>query len=137
MTPELPDQTHVHTQADLEVLWRRLLGDLGFGRSTLWMLLLKDDGLVLPVVVPVDDIPERPTSGIEGLTEMLHHVVPPGGSVAFLLSRPGPDAPLSPAEKAWTRALAVVSSQVGATVWPVHRANDDALRVCSPDDLAA
>ncbi len=127
----------VHTQADLESFWRRLMGDLGFSRTTLWLVMLDDAGKVLPTIVPIDDIPSRPTDAIERLTELLSHLVPPGGSVAFLLTRPGPDGPITLPERAWTRALGIVSGNVGARTWPVHRANDQALRACTPDDLAA
>ena len=137
MTPQLHEPTTIRTQADLEALWRRLMGDLGFGRTTLWMLMLDGDGEVLPVVVPIEDIPARPTDAVENLTQILTYVVPTGGSAAFLLSRPGPDGPLTASERAWTRALGYVGRNVGPTVWPVHRANDQALHVCTPDDLAA
>jgi hypothetical protein len=137
MTPHLDEPTTIHTQADLEALWRRLMGKLGFGRTTLWMLMLDASGEVLPVVVPIDDIPSRPADAVENLTEILSGVLLPGGSAAFLLTRPGADGPITTSERAWTRALQVVARNVGATVWPVHRANDEALRVCTPDDLAA
>jgi hypothetical protein len=137
MTPHLDEPTTVRTQAELEALWRRLMGDLGFGRTTLWLLLLEGTGDVLPVVVPIDDIPTRPTDAVERLSGLLVHLVPPGGSVAFLLTRPGADAALTPSERAWVRALEIVARNVGSTVWPVHRANDEALRACTPDDLAA
>ena len=132
-----PDLTPVHDQTDLEALWRRLMGELGFSRTTLWWLLIEADGTPVPTLIPFDDIPTRPTDAVERLTAVLVHLVPAGGSVAFLLTRPGVDGPLTPSERAWTRALQIVSRNVGSTVWPVHRANDQALHVCSPDDLAA
>ena len=137
MNPQLDEPTVIRTQTDLEALWRTLMGDLGFSRTTLWLLLLDHAGEVLPVVVPIEDIPARPTDAVEKLTEMLTHVVPPGGSAAFLLTRPGTDGPLTTSERAWTRALAIVGGNVGSTLWPVHRANDEALHVCTPDELAA
>ena len=139
MTTLLPpdQQPPIRTQSDLEALWRSLMGPLGFSRTTLWMLLLGPDGRPLPHVIQVDDIPTRPTGAVENLTGLLTGLVEPGGSVVFLLSRPGVDGPPTPSERAWTRALQVVGRNLGPTVWPVHLANDQALRVCTPDDLAA
>jgi len=137
MNPQLDEPTVIRTQTDLEALWRTLMGDLGFSRTTLWLLLMDHAGEVLPVVVPIEDIPSRPTDAVENLTGVLTHVVPPGGSAAFLLTRPGADGPLTPSERAWTRALEVVAANLGPTRWPVHRANDVALRPCTPDELAA
>ena len=139
MTTLLPPEAQppVHSQADLEALWRDFMGPLGFSRTTLWIVFLEADGTLLPTVLPIEDIPSRPTDALDGLTEVCRGLTPAGGSVAFLLTRPGPDEPITPAERAWTRALGLVGQRVGATVWPVHRANDDALRACTPDDLAA
>ena len=113
------------------------MGKLGFGRMTLWLVFLEADGSVLPAIVPIEDIPPRPTDELVGLTDLCRHFVQPGGSVAFLLTRPGADAPITPAERAWTRALGIVGQRLSSTVWPVHRANDEARRACTPDDLAA
>ena len=132
-----PFQSPIRNQADLETLWRALMGELGFSRTSVWLMLLEADGTPVPTLVPIDDIPTRPTQAVENLTGLLVGLVPAGGSVAFLLTRPGPDSELTPMERAWTRALQVVSRNVGATVWPVHRANDEALHVCRTDDLAA
>lgn len=138
LSPGRPDQQPpIRTQSDLEALWRRLMGDLGFSRTTLWLVLLDADGRPTPVVIPIDDIPPRPVDAVEHLTGLLAHLVQPGGSVVFLLSRPGPDGPPTSSERAWIRALEIIGGNVGSTVWPVHRANDQALRVCTPDDVAA
>jgi hypothetical protein len=136
-TTPAPDLSPIRCQADLEHLWRTLMGRLGFSRTSLWFVLLGADGTPFPTVVPLDDIPSRPTQAVDNLTSLLTHLVEPGGSVVVLLTRPGADGPLTPSELAWTRALEVVQRNVGSVSWPVHRANDDALRVCSPDDLAA
>jgi hypothetical protein len=138
MTLRTPsDQPPVRTQSDLEALWRDLMGPLGFSRTTLWTLLIEADGRVPGDLLPLDGIPARPTEAVERLTLLLRQLVPPGGSVAFLLTRPGDDSVITPDERAWTRALEIVGRTVGSTVWPVHRANDEALRACTPDDLAA
>jgi hypothetical protein len=137
MTAHLDVPHTIHTQADLETLWTGLMGDLGFSRTSLWLLFLEADGTVVKGLTAIDDLPTRPTDAVENLTGLLSQVVPPSGSVAFLLTRPGPDSALTPMERAWTRALQIVSRNVGTSVWPVHRANDEALHVCSPDELAA
>ena len=56
--------------------------------------------------------------------------------VAFLLTRPGCGGMTSD-DRAWARALTAAVRRAGLPAWPVHRANNDELVVCSPDDLAA
>ena len=56
-----PFRATVHTQADLEQLWRRLMEPLGFAGHTLWMLMIRDDGEVFPEVVQITDMPPAPT----------------------------------------------------------------------------
>lgn len=50
----------VATAQDLVRFWVALMGDGGFGRRTLWLVLFDDDGRPAPAVVPVDDIPLTP-----------------------------------------------------------------------------
>ena len=56
-----PFRATVHTQADLEQLWRRLMEPLGFAGHTVWMLMIRDDGEVFPQVVQITDMPPAPT----------------------------------------------------------------------------
>lgn len=130
----------VRTQDDLHRLWRMLMGPLGFGGRSLWLLALDADNRPTPLLLQVEDLPRRPTkSELDGVVQMCKHFVegPVGaGSVVFLLSRPGRRG-LTPDDAAWARGLHEAVRRSGLPFWPVHRANDDELCVCTPDDLAA
>lgn len=123
----------VRTQADLHLLWRRLMGRLGFAAPQIWALLLDDGRLLRPI--KLEELPYAPSPDadvrIGCFAEMLMGI---GGDLdadvrlAFLFARPG-GATRTPADLAWARLLAPHSP------WPVHLANDRELTVASPDDL--
>lgn len=125
------DVPPVRTPADLDRLWRRLMGDLGFAAPQIWTLLLRDGRLIRPITL--DQVPVTPTSDA---AQRLGHVVEAVQGLdaeplecAFLFARPGP-AERTPSDLAWARLLAVHSP------WPVHLANDHVLTVVAADDLA-
>ena len=129
----------VRTQADLHRLWRALMGPLGFGGRSLWMLLLERDGQPTKHLVQIDDMPAAPDEIMQDqlahfLSDLLQELGP--CQVAFLLSRPGRDG-LTEGDRAWASVLDGVVRREGLRVWPVHRANDRELVVIAPDDLAA
>lgn len=137
-TPSLGEVTDlpIHSQADLDRLWRALMGDLGFSHRRLWVLLVCDDGRPIPHVVQIDEIPETPgDDDLVRLLEMCQHLDDEAG-VAVLLSRPGRDG-LTATDKAWGAALLAAARATGVSCWPLHVANDVAIRVVAPDDLAA
>lgn len=127
----------VRTPADLHALWRRLMGSGGFGCASIWVAFLAADGVVQPVLMPVDDIPSEPDHGaVRNLARVVADVVDDGtgASVALLLSRGGPSG-MTDADRRWARAL--VEGFRGLTRWPVHLATTDRVQVFAPDDLIA
>lgn len=54
------DAPPVRSEADLLVRWRQLMGPWGFGGRSLWVLWFDEVGRQLPIVVPIDDIPDAP-----------------------------------------------------------------------------
>ncbi|MGI8459021.1 MAG: hypothetical protein ACR2LI_13035 [Propionibacteriaceae bacterium] len=132
-TPDLADvrDRPVRTARDLQIFWEALMGEGGFGRRSLWLSFLETDGLPVPHVVPIDDLPVRPDeTAVNGLALMVRELVENGevAAVVMLLSRPGPDTKTAD-DRAWARALAPLS------VWPVHLATTDLVQVFAPDDL--
>lgn len=110
----------VTTVQDLAALWSSVLADGGFGRRSLHVLILDDEGRPAPVVVPIDDIPEVPTAAeIDGFGRLLEHLEGFGTPV-LLLSRPGPSAVMEP-DRQWARALQRLTPR-----WPVHLGTEDA-----------
>ena len=124
----------IRNRVDLEHLWRALMGELGFSRRCLWLLFLTPDGRPGPLI-PIDDLPDGPYDvPVDDLVALCREILQGpggGGSVAFLITRPGRD-PWHIGDRAWGRYLTAAAQElggedVGGRVWPVHRANDAAL----------
>lgn len=132
------DLPPIRTQEDLHRVWRMLMGPLGFGGHSLWVLLLDEDARATPALVQIEELPPLPDLRMrEQLVRFLHHLVDGSeGSVVFLLTRPGRTG-ITVGERRWARALGDVARRAGLQPWPVHRANDHELVVVAPDDLAA
>jgi hypothetical protein len=123
LTPA-PQSTVVSSAADLAELWRALMGDGGFGRRTLWLGVLDASGRTTPVLVPIDDIPRRPSeSDAAGLRRILSDIAG-YGTVVMLLSRPGSDT-LQDDDRCWGQALTPL-----APGWPIHLATAGAAGSC-------
>jgi hypothetical protein len=84
-----------HFRADQDVLGRvaAIIAPSARYDRTLWLFFLGPDGTQAKLVVPIDDIPERPAPSMLGnvcyvATEAIAHSWP-GGNVVITLSRPG------------------------------------------------
>ena len=111
---------------------------LGFSRRTIWIAILDADGMMLPKLTQIDDLPARvgPAECVPLLEmiEMVVSAVMPTGSTALLYSRPGRDA-MTDDDRSWGRSLTAAAETIGVTLWPVHFANDRELKVFAPDEL--
>lgn len=131
------DTPPICTQADLERHWRTLMGRLGFSERLLWVLPLEADGRVTPMLQQIGDLPQLPDVPlVDSLMQVFRRICDElgNGSVAVLLSRPGP-AGITPGERTWARRLTDAAATSGVTLWPVHVANDDELVPVTTDDL--
>lgn len=138
----IEEAPHVTTVEDLRRRWRSLMGDGGFGRTSLWIIWFDDRGRQLPVVVPIDDLPEElEPDGVDNLVMIIGEPAELGAaSVALLLSRPGPGSVIREDRHRANALLAGVhrAQQRGAldlTVWPLHLATTDSVRQLPADDL--
>jgi hypothetical protein len=123
------DDIVVRTDADLEHVWRTVMGPYPPGLRRVWMLLLDEDGHLRPVVVPIDDMPAVPEPELPaGLARTLDAVREAGDPV-LLFSRPGPRR-MTDADREWGRVLDRMSR------WAVYLYTPSGLRVFTPDDLA-
>ncbi len=134
---DLPD---VHTPADLEAIWRRLIEPLGFRSRQIFAILLDRDGRVHPSIVNVTDCPAAPDGQmLVHLARSLRTVLDdtdPDGSIAILWARPT-HAGTRASDIQWVRAITAVTRVHSLGDWPIHTADDSVLRVMAPDDLAA
>lgn len=132
MTSQTPQDTLISSAADLQALWRSLMGDFGFSRRSIWLLFLDAEGRPNPVLVPIDDIPRRPVPRfLDNLRYMARELVGSGeiASMAMLLSRPG-RATMTDEDRVWARALHDVSPD-----WPPFLGVADSVQMFAPDDL--
>jgi hypothetical protein len=87
--PEVP----VLSAVELTARWSDLLEPPVFGARSLWLAWLDTAGLMLPVIIPVDDLPARPDAGVPAGLLALHDGVTEaaGGPLhlAMALCRPG------------------------------------------------
>jgi hypothetical protein len=116
------------------------MGPLGFGSRLLWLQLFDAEGRCTPLLPTIEDLPLLPDEEcFDQLLAFVQHLLDlevPGGSVAFLLSRPG-RAGISASDRRWAVGLTGAARRLGVRAWPVHLANDHELRVVTDDDLAA
>jgi hypothetical protein len=128
----------IRTSEDLCRHWRALMGPLGFSQPRLWIGFIAPDDRMSAPLVQIEEIPRSTDSeACRPLLEMCEHMIGRdgvGGSVAFLLTRPGRN-PMDDADRSWARGLTSAAQYHGVSMWPVHFANDVELRVFAPDDL--
>jgi hypothetical protein len=86
-------------RTDAEILHRigQLIGPSAREWRSLVLFFLDGDARTLPVVVPIDDVPDDPEPAVlENLCWILAQVLneqEPGASVVIMLTRPGPAEP--------------------------------------------
>ncbi|RBY91031.1 hypothetical protein [Blastococcus sp. TF02A-30] len=126
--PPLAD-VPVRTADELTARWHALLGEPVFGARALWLTWL-DDGLMVPVVIPVDGVPAVPDRPmLANLADMCEQVAAAHGlllgHVAMALCRPGrPSATRD--DDAWATALREAFAGSDLT-WSLHLAAGGAI----------
>lgn len=134
-----PFRPIIRSQADLEDAWRHLMRPLGFGRRSLWLMLVCDDDRPLPQLTEIADLPPRPTSGHQReFGHFLGHLAAmiPDGRFAFLLTRPGSGGP-DHVDRQWAATLYDVAREAGVPCEVVHVATDDTVAPIPMDELDA
>ena len=125
----------VRSVSDLRDRWRALMGPLGFGERTLWFGFIGPDRRFIKTLSQLPVGP-RPESGIlqdlmSALRTLLRGSLPPGSSVALLLSGPGLGA-ISPTDRVWSRQLIHAAMRFDVPLEPLFRANDETLLQVEP-----
>ncbi|HEY2984641.1 MAG TPA: hypothetical protein VGJ38_10840 [Jatrophihabitantaceae bacterium] len=134
--PSLPA---LRSDADLPHHWRALVGSGGFARRSLWATWFDENGASLPIVVPIDDVPELPDDQlIDNVMRVLAEIIDESEatSAAVLLSWPGAGGKGAD-DLVWARTLLAAARRQGVPLWPVHLATADQVQAFTPDDLAA
>ncbi|MGZ4508691.1 MAG: hypothetical protein ACXVX8_17325 [Blastococcus sp.] len=127
MTKPAPAQIPIRSADDLTARWATVLDPPVFGHRSLWLLWLDDNGLMLPVVVPIDDVPAVPDRQlIDSLllmsdTVLQEHLPDDDGHIGFALCRPGPPE-VTADDDAWAEALQLEFDDASDGTWSLHLA---------------
>ncbi len=103
----------------------------------MWLLFLSPDGVQLPVVVPIDDVPERPGPLLVGnlcgvIADVLADAAP-GGSAVVTLTRPGNET-VDDTDRYWFRTLYRAARERGASLRLLCLATQAGIRQLTLDD---
>jgi hypothetical protein len=118
--------TPVRSALELTARWSDLLEPPIFGARSLRLTWMAEDGVQLPLLMPIDDLPRLPEPAlVEGLRTVHDAVVEKTGSdplhLAMALCRPG-DASVHRSDVAWSEALRTgVGDRIDGT-WSLHLA---------------
>ncbi len=108
-------------------------------RRSLWLMFLSAEHVQLPVIVPVDDVPEYPDPGFAGnLCAVIANVLSgaaPGGSAVMTLARPGDEA-VAGTDRDWSRALIGAAATHGITIRMLCLATESGVQQMVPDDAS-
>lgn len=133
---ENPSLPTLHTQTDVEQMWRRLMTPLGFAAASLWMVVIEGERPV-PSILEIVELGEPPDDeDVAAFAKLLEHLAEPDTRFALLRSRPGggrPDAD----DRAWARALHEAGRRAGARLEVIHLAHDHDVLPLTADDLMA
>jgi hypothetical protein len=123
--PPLAD-VPIRSADELTRRWETVLEPPVFGARSLWLAWLDDDGLMLPIIAPIDDMPVRLDRALgEGLRQIhlgvLHGHLGGQGHLAMVLCRPGRPE-VTKDDDAWAEALCEALDGLPATTWSLHLA---------------
>ena len=122
-TPELA-RVPVRSPLALTRRWVALLAPPIFSARSLWLTWLDDSGLMLPLVIPIDDVPLGPDDWVlRGILQMHDTVIAQRGvaHLALALCRPG-EAVLTEDDDEWVEALREELDDAIDETWSLHLA---------------
>ena len=123
--PSLTD-VPIRSADELTQRWEVILDPPVFGARSLWLSWLDDDGRMLPIVMPVDEVPSVPDSRLTSGLLQLHDGVSEehlrgSGHLAMALCRPGRPE-ITADDDEWIEALqAALEDEIDGT-WSLHLA---------------
>jgi hypothetical protein len=104
-------------------------------RRTLWFVMLDRERRPLPVIVPIDHVPDEPdVLMVRNLGQAWHEILQdePGSSVVLMLERPGQGA-ASFDDLAWRAVLRSAAAEHGVTLAAFFLATADGVSPLTPD----
>jgi hypothetical protein len=140
-TMDEPYRPVVTTQAELEAVWRHLMEPLapdgGFAGHSLWMLRLGPDRRPHPQLVEISGCEGSPDEQMrDGLADVIRLLDSddPGGSFAFLRSRPGRGG-IDADDRRWASFVHGAGRSADVRLEVVHVATDDGVTAVPLDEI--
>jgi len=123
--PPLAD-VPIRSATDLTRRWSTLLHPTLFSARSLWLAWFDNDGRMLPLVVPIDELPRQPDRGtLRGLLSVHDTVVEQTGvgegHLALALCRPG-NAACTDEDAEWADSLEAELDNMIDGTWSLHLA---------------
>jgi hypothetical protein len=128
----------IRTQNDLEQAWRQLMGPWGYGRHSLWLMVIQDDDVPVPQLTEIDECVEPPdaelTSGFAHVLGALAGDLGGDPRFAVLRTRPGTGA-VTDDDRAWARCVydAAAIAEVACEI--VHLGTEGSVKPLLPDEV--
>ncbi len=122
-TPELAS-VPVRSALALTRRWVALLAPPVFGSRSLWLTWLDTSGLMLPLVIPIDDLPLEPEEFVLRGVLQMHETIGEQRDVTHLalaLTRPGDAIPTAD-DEAWAASLRDGLDDPLDATWSLHLA---------------
>jgi len=135
--PDLDLTVPLSTDQDVLRCVDRLVDQHSRRNRTLWLLFVSSDGVPLPVVIPIDGVPERPDPQSVGnicfvIADVLAHHAP-GGTAVVVLTRPGSET-VDDTDRYWFRTIHAAARERGASIRMLSLATQTSVRQLTVDD---
>lgn len=117
----------ITTQADLHQAWRRLIHPLVFRSRCLWLMFIDPNGVPVPQLTELADLPDRPApADVAGLERFLGHFGGTGIRLAVFVGSRGSGLP-SADDRAWAEAIYVACRGADVPCETVHLGTSTAI----------
>jgi hypothetical protein len=135
--PDLDLTAPLSTDQDVLRCVDRLVDQPSRRNRSLWLLFVASDGVLLPVVIPIDGVPERPGPQFVGnmcfvIADVLAHQAP-GGTAVVVLTRPGSET-VDDTDRYWFRTIHGAAREHGASIRMLSLATQTSVRQLTVDD---
>jgi hypothetical protein len=128
----------LHTQADVEQLWRTLMQPLGWSRRACWFALIGPDDRPLTQLGEFEDLPAQPPpeelAQAACLWRGLLDEVLPRGRVALLVCRPGRGGPTA-VDRGVAAAFYDACREAAVPLEVIHLATDEDIWPLPADEV--
>lgn len=128
----------LHTQADVEQLWRTLMQPLGWSRRACWFALIGPDDHPLPQLGEFEDLPAQPppedlAQAARLWRDLLDEALP-DGRVALLVCRPGHGGPTA-VDRGVAASIYAACREAAVPVEVIHLATDEDIWPLPADEV--